>query len=130
MTAFNRDEAERDLALVPDIQILPGDRLTLSSRLAAHLRAALAEIDRLRDELDHVAPASERDHLSRASRRMVDTVMGDRDKLRLEVEAMRPVVEAAERLRTAVGANLDGPLSSDDEEHLFAALDAYRARKP
>jgi chromosome segregation ATPase len=47
-----------------------------------------AERDRLQSELDH-ATCLEGDHLSKASRRMVDTVMGDRDALRVEVARLR-----------------------------------------
>lgn len=53
----------------------------------------LAEITRLRSDLDH-ATAHDGDHLSKASRRMVDTVMGDRDALRLEVAKLRTTLES------------------------------------
>ena len=42
---------------------------------------------RLRDELDH-ATSHDGDHLSKASRRMVETVMGDRDALRTRVREL------------------------------------------
>lgn len=61
--------------------------------VTAVLRQLVAEVVGLRDDLDHVAPASERDHLSRASRRMVETVMSDREALRAEVKRLNTEVE-------------------------------------
>lgn len=148
MTAFDKAEAERLIALVrqPDLDERGVDRRTvLEVLLMGQLSAATAEIARLTGELDHVAPASERDHLSRASRRMVETVMGDRDALRskvrdfqraidamtarariaeLDLEAMRPVIAAALK-----EVDDNGPLraSSRARHQLSVAVDAYRA---
>src|SRR5882757_7257242 len=44
----------------------------------------IAEVRQLRDDLDH-ATCADGDHLSKASRRMVETVMSDRDALREQV---------------------------------------------
>jgi chromosome segregation ATPase len=57
---------------------------------AAIIPELLAEITRLQSDLDHATSHDgDGDHLSKASRRMVDTVMGDRDALRAEVERLR-----------------------------------------
>lgn len=86
---FDRKEADRLISLVSPRHRHGGSLgLTIHGELADHLHAALTEIDRLTTELDHVAPASDRDHLSRASRRMVDTVMGDREALRAKVREL------------------------------------------
>lgn len=66
----------------------PGQHVHQDARLIAASRTAipelLAEIARLQSDLDHTT-AHDGDHLSKASRRMVDTVMDERDALRLEV---------------------------------------------
>lgn len=121
----------------------------VANKLADQLGVAAAEIERLTDELDHVAPASERDHLSRASRRMVETVMGDRDTLRervrsltAEVDNMRPIVESCTlvaELEETLDAHPDigDPVGGDAEGRLYDAVKArtdsvhaYRSRKP
>lgn len=65
----------------------------------------------LKDEIDH-ATAEEGDHLSKASRRMVNTVMNDRDALR---EKVRKVVAALRRYGRHLGhcAALVAPTDPD-----------------
>jgi hypothetical protein len=99
------------------------ERLT-AAREADAVEAATT-YEAMRDELDHVAPASERDHLSRASRRMVDTVMGDRDALRVKLSDLERVVD---ELRCGdLSAFHDGELSPERAEafrlHLFRCPD-------
>lgn len=67
-------------------------RVTLA--LIARIRELEKSTARLTTELDHVAPAGERDHLSRASRRMVETVMGDRDTLREKLRDLTSTLHA------------------------------------
>jgi hypothetical protein len=59
-------------------------------------------------ELDH-ATAHDGDHLSKSSRRMVDTVMGERDALRERVHSLEAEVG---RLRNAIG-ELRTPATDD-----------------
>jgi hypothetical protein len=79
-----------------------------------------ALIERLLEDYEH-AVCTEGDHLSIASRRMVDTVMGERDALRAEVRRMQAAMHhevvlaedrgqesLAERLRAAAKIQIRG----------------------
>jgi hypothetical protein len=80
--------------------------------VAAVLRGLVADLRALQDELDHIAPASERDWLSRASRRFCETLMSDRAAARLRVRKLERELAS---LRAQVVSALSAAGPSEDE---------------
>lgn len=78
----------------------------------------IAEVRRLRDELDH-ATCAEGDHLSKASRRMVETVIGDRDALREQVRQLR-LLEACQVIESLAGQHTLHNAVEDDDDYQIA----------
>lgn len=111
-TTYNHAEVERLLRIVHS-DAIEDDDVDIAA-MADQLEAARDRIATLESELDHIAPASERDHLSRAARRMVETVMGDRDALRQRV---RDLERELATLRASVVAAMSsaGPEVGEDE---------------
>lgn len=91
--------------------LLDGYAAALNESERLHLDFGLEVIvrDGLQAELDH-ATAHDGDHLSKASRRMVDMVMGDRDALR---ERVRSLEAKAALLIVLLGAIPDDVLTDD-----------------
>lgn len=82
--------------------------------------AALDEACRLRDDLDH-ATCVEGDHLSKASRRMVETVMGDRDALRYRVRHLETgLLEACQTIESLAGQHTLHSEVEDDDDYQIA----------
>ncbi|HKP08326.1 MAG TPA: hypothetical protein VJU58_13820 [Microbacterium sp.] len=159
---FNRAQAEFLLAIHKEWCEL---RRQPEMLLAVHLRAALEEIDQLEKRplrtFDHVAGDRLADEVAVLVRRRVidarspagDALLDYRDPpttaradrlaeierahaaLSAEVEAMRPVVEAADDAESCHAEVVKGMLTwpgdlSGPMHRLARALDAYRARKP
>lgn len=105
--------------------------------LADQLEAAMGEVDRIRPLVEAIEQMVPDWNESPGSWTLTDRLPAhlaarrEIDRLRAEVEARRPIVEAAERLREwqnsirRSGVELDRVL--DD---IVAALDAYRAVQP
>lgn len=111
MTTYNPAEVERLIKQARDTEYpmsVPSYRV-----MADQLEAARAEIARLTEDLNH-ATAHEGDWLSKASRRMCETVLGERDALRSRVRALESELAT---LRDSVVAALSsaGPEVGEDE---------------
>jgi hypothetical protein len=99
-----------------------------AQRLVNDVPNLLAEIARLQFDLGH-ATSHEGDHLSKASRRMVDTVMGDRDALRAAVARLRTEVEQLSKRPLRTFDHIGGDRLADEVAVLIRRK-AIDARSP
>lgn len=129
---------------VRDLDAIIVARTAERDTLAAERDQLRAEVERVRAELDH-ATCEDGDHLSKASRRMVETVMGEREALREKLRNWRnwsdeiapPFGLSRDRSdngqRTAISERLASVIAlweqaTADRERLTAERDAAIAR--